>query len=65
MIKQPMATYGLSRSPILANFQNTPSMPDLFLSNKDGYDAWTYVHVHTDKIITRSNEEKLKSAVCR
>lgn len=39
MTKHPMATYGLNLSPILANFQNTPKAPVLFLSKITGHVA--------------------------
>ena len=60
--KHPMATYGLSLSPIRANFQKTPSAPVLFLSSNAGQVACTYVQVQMAKRMTRSNDWKLKSA---
>jgi hypothetical protein len=56
-------TYGLSRSPILADFQKTPMMPSLFLSIIEGKMAWMYVDVQTKSRITSRSDWKLKIAV--
>jgi hypothetical protein len=37
---QAKLTYGLNLSPILAHFQNMPSMPSLFLSITPGRTEW-------------------------
>lgn len=64
MMKQPIATYGLKRSPMRANFQNTPKAPVFFLFKRAGHVAWTYVHVQMAKRITRRSDWKLKRADC-
>lgn len=62
MIKHPMVTYGLKRSPIRANFQKTPKAPVFLLSKSAGHVACTYVHVQMAKRITRRSDWKLKRA---
>lgn len=64
IIKHPMATYGLNLSPILANFQNTPKAPVLFLFNNVGQVEWTYVHVHINNSMTWRSDWKLNNADC-
>ena len=56
MQTQANATYGLSLSPILANFQNVPRNPFLFLSNSDGHKDLRYAHVQTVSKSTVNND---------
>src|SRR5271155_1245332 len=74
MTRQHIDTYGLSLSPILANFQKTPNTlfvshgneglvyPCLFRSMTAGICACKYVDVHIVKSITRSRLSKLNNA---
>lgn len=62
IIINPKLTYGLNRSPILANFQNTPKSPVLLRSNTLGQVACTYVHVQINNNITCKRELKLNNA---
>ena len=45
--RQARATYGLSLSPILANFQKVPKIPVLFRSIRDGHNDRMYAQVQT------------------
>lgn len=59
---QQILTYGDSRSPIRAAFQNTPRKPCLCLSIKAGKTLRVYAHVQMKRRITRRRDWKLKSA---
>lgn len=78
MTKQHNDTYGLNLSPILANFQNTPTSllrisvyldggertyPVLRFSSSLGACAFTYVQTQIIKSSTSSNDSKLKNAL--
>lgn len=54
--------YGLSLSPILADFQKTPIRPVLFLSRMAGKIWWTWAHVQIRRRITRRSDWRLKRA---
>jgi len=64
MIIQQILTYGDSRSPIRANFQNIPKKTFLsFLESTIPGTVWrTYVHVQINRRITRSRASKWKRA---
>jgi len=60
---QKILTYGLSRSPIRAHFQNIPMTPSLFRSMTLGNMECTYVDVQMMRRMTSRRDWKLKMAV--
>ena len=62
MKTQANATYGLSLSPIRANFQKVPRNPFLFLSNNDGHNDLRYAQVQTSNRRTVNSDWKLNNA---
>lgn len=62
MRKQHILIYGLSLSPILAHFQNTPRKPSLFRSRMAGKIWCRYALVQMSRRIHSNKLGKLKRA---